>query len=152
MSQERHNSIIKDLTIRSDEAFIIDAAFKSAEGDVFKEHRNLLSLVGRCIASNQEVTLGLTEQELWDLRARINMTASVGHTTGADLLGRIYALILECRSENLFDCLSLNYPVVFLNEAELREMQNEIPETARCDVEVTNASDRENEDQAEDNS
>ena len=128
MPQQRRHSIVKDLTISSDEALIIDAAFKSAEGDIFSEYREMLSLVGRCISSNQDITLGLTEQELWDLRARINMAVSVGRTTGADLLRRIYTLILECRAENLFNNLSFDCPVIFQSEAEVkdvRERENE---------------------------
>ena len=152
LRKKLNEKTVKNLTINTEEAFIIDAAFKSSDGDVFRDYRDILFMVGRCIASNKEVTLGLTERELWVLRARISMTTSVGQRTGADLLCRIYTLILESETEDIIDSLPFDKPVRFLNQEEMEDMQNEIIELAWYDTEVKHARERENEDYSENNS
>lgn len=150
MSRKKLNdNKVKDLTINAGDAFIIDAAFKSSEGDVFQDYRDILFMVGRCITSNQEVTLGLTERELWELRARVSMMISVGQRTGADLLCRIYTLIVECEYEDIIESLAFDKPIIFLSQ---EEMENKITELARYDTEVKLARERKNEDYSENNS
>lgn len=137
--------MIKNLTINTAEAFIIDDAFKSNDGDtVFRDYRNILIMVGRCIASSKDVTLGLNEQELWDLRARIRMAVGVGNQTGADLLCRIYELILECEQARMLG------NAVLLTQEQIDEIDAEIAELAWIDTEVKHARERENEDYSED--
>lgn len=139
-----------EMTINPSEAFMIDSGFKNNDGELFQDYRPILLVIANCIVNNEQITIVLSESELWDLRSRVNMGMSVGDVSGADLLLKIYGLIIECQKKKLIAEACSENKIILLSQEEYDEIENENIELAWLDTEVKHAREREDEDYTKD--
>jgi len=92
------------LRLSVQEAQLIEAALK---GEGLDDQRWFLIQIGRILVSKKPMELGLPVQFLWWLRDRLDPFASVGGTTGFDVILKIYDLLLEAKSLDLQEELGL---------------------------------------------
>ena len=100
---------------------IIDDAFKELDDE--EECRWLLIQIGHCLVENIDVTIGLEEDDLWQLRNWVSPTVGGGKPNGLDIITKVYRLLLEIRNEELTEGL-IEMPVAPLAIMEERNAED----------------------------
>ena len=85
--------MIKQLRIDAVEAQLIESCLRECD------KRWFLFQLGYVMVSGQEKEIGVSEDDLWYLREKINPSAKVGKITGVDVLKKIYGLLIEAAQE-----------------------------------------------------
>ena len=89
---------IKQLTIEPAEAEILEICMKGVSYGFFPR---LPLFIARCLVTKQSITFGISESDLWMLRAQINPQVSVGRIRGIDLITKLCKLIVEYDEDRL---------------------------------------------------
>lgn len=89
---------IQWLPLNSQEAQIIEISLKGGDPRIDK-YRKFLLEIGECLISENEMTITVTEDDLWFLRDKLISSIRIGETTGMDLIKKVYKLLLAIEQE-----------------------------------------------------
>jgi len=115
---------IVQLTLDVNEARAIDASLKE-DRETLDDYRWFLLQIGRCIVEKTDVTIGLSEQDLWFLRDKV----SIGVKGGLEALVKVYRLLLEFDQDRLYEAIQMP-PIVANSEVENAGCQDQTKDYA----------------------